>query len=145
MENNKIIEAVNTVFKSADAHNWKQIESIMTETVLLDYTSFFGGSPMVLAPNQITESWAGFLPGFDKTNHQLSNYNVTADNNVAHVTFTGSADHFIGNEIWTVEGTYESKLDNINEQWLVSALKFNFKKQSGNLDLPAEATSRMKK
>jgi hypothetical protein len=29
--------------------------------------------------------------------------------------------------------------------WLVSKLKFNFKKQSGNGDLPAEATDRIKK
>lgn len=145
MENNNIIEAINTIFKGADEHNWKRIESVMAETVLLDYTSFTGGEPAILTPNQITESWAGFLPGFDKTYHQLSNFNVTIDNNLAHVTYSGKANHFIGNEIWTVEGTYESELKNINDHWLVSALKFNFDNQSGNTDLPAQATARMKK
>lgn len=29
--------------------------------------------------------------------------------------------------------------------WLVSKLKFNFEKQSGDTALPAEATNRMKK
>jgi hypothetical protein len=145
MENNNIIEAINTIFKGADEHNWKRIESVMAETVLLDYTSFAGGEPAVLTPNQITKIWAGFLPGFDKTHHQLSNFNVTVNNNVAHVTYSGKADHFIGNEIWTVEGTYESGLNNINGQWLVTTLKFNFEKQTGNTNLPAEATSRMEK
>jgi hypothetical protein len=145
MENAKIIQAITTIFKSADEHNWKSIESVMLKTVLLDYTSFTGGEPAVLTPNQITESWAEFLPGFDKTHHQLSNFNVTINNNVAHATYSGKADHFIGNEIWTVEGNYESELNNINGQWLVSTLKFNFKKQTGNTGLPAEATARMKK
>jgi SnoaL-like domain len=117
----------------------------MAETVLLDYTSFTGGEPAALTPKQITESWAGFLPGFDKTHHQLSNFNVTINNNVAHATYSGKADHFIGNEIWTVEGTYESELNNVDGNWLVSKLTFHFEKQSGNMGLPAEATAKMKK
>jgi SnoaL-like domain len=144
MENNKIIEAITTIFKGADKRNWKSVESVMTETVMLDYTSFVGGEPAARTPKQITESWAGFLPGFDKTHHQLSNFNIVVDKDFAHITFAGKADHFIGDEIWTVEGTYESELNNIDGNWLVSKLKFNFEKQSGNMDLPAEATARMK-
>lgn len=145
MENNKIIEAITKIFKGADYRNWKSIESVMTETVMLDYTSFVGGEPAALTPKQITESWAGFLPGFDKTHHQLSNFNIVVDKDFAHITYKGKADHFIGDEIWTVEGTYESELNNIDGNWLVSKLTFHFEKQSGNMDLPAEARASMKK
>jgi SnoaL-like domain len=145
MENNKIIEAVSTIFKGADEHNWKSIESVMAKTVLLDYASFTGGEPATLTPKQITESWAAFLLGFDKTHHQLSNFNVTVNNDVAHITYAGKADHFTGNEIWTVEGMYESELNKVEGNWWVSKLKFNFDKQSGNTDLAAKATARMKK
>jgi hypothetical protein len=144
MENKKIIEAITTIFKGADEHNWKSIESVMSDMVLLDYTSFVGGEPAALSPKQITESWAGFLPGFDKTHHQLSNFNITIENDVAHITYTGKADHFIGEEAWTVEGTYETELINSNANWVVTKLKFNFEKQSGNMDLPAIVTARMK-
>ncbi len=145
MENQKIIQTISTIFNSADEHNWKNIENVMTANVLLDYSSFVGGEPLNLSPKQITDSWAGFLPGFDKTKHQLSNFKVTINNLKAIVTYNGKADHFIGNEVWTVEGTYEIDLIKINYNWLVSGLKFNFASQSGNLDLPAKATVRMKK
>jgi hypothetical protein len=144
MENKKIIEAITTIFKGADEHNWKSIESVMSDMVLLDYTSFVGGEPAALSPKQITESWAGFLPGFDKTHHQLSNFNITIENDVAHITYKGKADHFIGEEAWTVEGTYETELINSNANWLVTKLKFNFEKQSGDMGFPAIATARMK-
>jgi SnoaL-like domain len=140
-----IILAITTLFGGADEHNWTKVENVMTQNVLLDYTSFVGGEPANLTPKQITDSWAGFLPGFDKTKHNLSDFNVVIHNETAIVTYTGKADHFIGKEIWTVEGTYESELKKVNDTWLVSKLKFNFKQQTGNLDLPAEATKRMKK
>jgi hypothetical protein len=140
-----IILAISTLFSGADQHNWTKAENVMTENVLLDYTSFVGGEPANLTPKQITDSWAGFLPGFDKTNHQLSAFIVVINNDTATVTYTGKADHFIGSEIWTVEGTYESELKKVVDAWKVSKLKFNFKQQTGNLDLPAQATKRMKK
>jgi hypothetical protein len=117
----------------------------MAEKVLLDYTSFVGGQPAILTPKQITSSWAGFLPGFDRTHHQLSDFAVAIASETATITYTGKADHFIGNEVWTVEGTYESELKKVNGNWVVSKLKFNFKQQTGNLELPAQATQRVKK
>lgn len=140
-----IILAISTLFSGADERNWEKVESVMTQNVLLDYTSFVGGEPANLTPKQITNSWAGFLPGFDKTHHQLSDFKVTINDETAIATYTGKADHFIGKEIWTVEGTYESELKKVNDTWKVSKLKFNFKQQTGNLDLPAMATKRMKK
>jgi SnoaL-like domain len=144
MKNKEIIQAITAIFSGVDEHNWAKIENQMTSNVLLDYTTFIGGEPANLSPKQITESWAGFLPGFDKTNHQLSNFEITLNLDKAMATYTGKADHFIDNEVWTVEGTYESELKKINSNWLVSKLKFNFVSQSGNLDLPAKATQRMK-
>jgi SnoaL-like domain len=145
MEDKAIIQTIITIFDGADQHQWQQIEHAMTAKVLIDYTSFVGGEPAHLTSKQITDSWSGFLPGFDRTYHQLSDFKVSINNEMAHVTYIGKADHFINNEIWTVEGTYESDLDKINGHWVLSKLKFNFEKQSGNTDLPAEATNRMKK
>jgi SnoaL-like domain len=145
MENAEVLLPVITIFNGADEHDWIKVENAMAPKVLLDYTSFSGGDPANLTPKQITESWAGFLPGFDKTHHQLSNFNSIIKNETATVTYTGKADHYINNEVWTVEGTYESELNKVNGNWLVSTLKFNFAAQSGNLDLPAKAIERMKK
>jgi SnoaL-like domain len=145
MENIEIIQAITTIFKGADEHNWSKIENILTPNVLMDYTSFFGGEPSIQTPKQITDSWAGFLPGFDETNHQLFDFQVTVNNDLATVNNAIKGDHFIDNENWIVEGTYDCELVKTNNKWLVSKIKFNFASQSGNLGLLAIATERMKK
>ena len=140
MEKEKIIQSLKNLFAGADERDWQKVQSVMASSVLLDYTSMSGGNPTNQTPQQITDAWAAFLPGFDKTNHQLSGFEVSLNDNIANVHYTGKADHFIGREVWTVEGTYDSELKKESNQWLVTKHKFNFIKQSGNTDLPAVAS-----
>jgi SnoaL-like domain len=145
MENIKIKEAIITIFEGADKQDWKSIENVMATNVLLDYTSFVGGEPALLTPKDITQSWASFLPGFDTTHHQLNNFTIYVEDDIANVAFTGKANHFIGNKVWTVDGTYDCTLKKINNNWLVTKLKFNLIEQCGNKDLPAIAIEKMKR
>lgn len=144
MEKEKIISSVSEVFEGADERNWQRIQSVIAKNVLLDYTSMAGGSPGLQTPRQITDAWSAFLPGFDKTHHQLSDFNITVNEKVANAHYYGKADHFIGNEVWTVEGTYDTKLENENGKWMITSQKFNFEKQSGNTSLPAQAIQNLK-
>ncbi len=144
MEKDKIIEVITVLFRGADERDWLKVEKTMSANVLLDYTSMAGGTPKNLSPKQITESWGNFLPGFDKTNHQLSDFNVTIEADKASATYFGKADHFMDNKVWTVEGTYETDLTKTENSWLIIKQKFNFNSQSGDTSLPALATERMK-
>lgn len=139
MENEKIIAAINAVFNGADSHDWKKIKNVMAENVLLDYTSMSGGNPSSQTPTQIVDAWSSFLPGFDKTKHSLSNFQITTDNEKANVHYLGKADHFIGKEVWTVDGSYDSELQKKGNEWLITIHKFNLEKQSGNINLPQKA------
>jgi hypothetical protein len=145
MEDKVIIEIVKKLFAGADERNWEKVEQTMADKVLLDYTSMAGGTPANLSPKQITESWATFLPGFDKTNHQLSDFKITIDQDKAIATYFGKADHFIETEVWTVEGSYETELISVENNWVITKQKFNFISQSGNTELPAKATERLTK
>ncbi|WP_183563466.1 nuclear transport factor 2 family protein [Mucilaginibacter sp. SP1R1] len=145
MEGNKIIQAITILFKSVDARDWKSVQSVMAENVLLDYTSMVGGEPSVQTPEQITNTWACFLPGFDSTNHQVSEFRVKLHGSQADVDYVGKADHFIDDEVWTISGTYHSSLEKQNGTWLVTHLKLNYDKQTGNLYLPQKAKDRLKK
>lgn len=142
--NNAVIEVIKKLFEGADERDWQKVESTMGEQVLLDYTSMAGGSPAVLAPSQITGAWAAFLPGFDRTHHQLFDFVVNEQSNVASVQYKGKADHFINGEVWVVEGSYETELKRVAKGWVVTKHKFNFASQHGNTELPAKAGARMK-
>jgi hypothetical protein len=140
MENEKIVLSIKNLFEGADERNWQKVQNSMLKTVLLDYTSMTGGNASAQTRQQIADTWAAFLPGFDKTHHQLWGFDVNVKENIANVHYTGKADHFINNEVWTVEGTYETEVQKENNQWLIAKHKFNLTKQSGNLNLPAIAT-----
>ncbi|RAJ73724.1 SnoaL-like protein [Chitinophaga dinghuensis] len=139
----QIIQQIKTLFAGADERNWEKVKSTMNNTVLLDYSSMTGNPAITLSPDDITYAWAAFLPGFDNTHHQLSDFSVSINGNEATAEYYGKADHFISTEVWTVEGAYHTHLLLINGSWLINAQTFNFSQQSGNTALPALATRKM--
>ena len=80
------------------------------------------------------------MPLFNSTNHQISNFLIDENENSATVFCYGTATHYFPNEsgknVWTVVGTYDFDLVKIHSEWKVTKMKFNFKYQDGNIDLP---------
>jgi len=149
MDNHQITETINKLFISVDNRDWDEVKSIFCDTVLLDYTSMTGGEPAALSSSQIIDSWKDILPGFDKTHHQLGNYLVETDSDLAKVFCYGTATHYLANEskknIWTVVGSYDLELEKINNAWRIIKMKFNLKYIDGNNDLPKMAKDRLGK
>ncbi|WP_343304094.1 nuclear transport factor 2 family protein [Chitinophaga niabensis] len=138
-----IISAVTAIFNGADERNWPKVQQAMAENVYLDYSSLSGNPAASIPAEQIINAWKSVLPGFDRTHHQLSGFAVTIEGDTATIHFNGKADHFIDQNSWTVEGTYDATAVKENDQWHVSALKLNLLKQSGDLSLPGEAMKRV--
>jgi hypothetical protein len=139
-----IIQALTTVFAGADERDWEKVAGVMAPKVLLDYTSMTGGSSATLEPGEITAAWAGLLPGFDRTHHQLFDFTIKQARDTATVHCSGKAEHFLDKDIWVVEGHYEATLQEITGSWLLTGLKFDLTRQSGNTQLPGEAVQRIK-
>lgn len=140
---NTIIEQINRIFQGADERNWRKVADVMDNHVMLDYSSMSGSPASSLTPEQITSAWAAFLPGFDRTNHKLTDFKVQVKDNLASVTYSGTADHFYNEKVWTVEGSYTTQLKLTNDNWLVTAHTFHFKQQGGDTTLPAQVSKKM--
>jgi hypothetical protein len=149
MDNQHVTATVNKLFITVDNRDWENVKLILSDTVLLDYTSMAGGQPATLTSSQIIDSWKSILPGFDKTHHQLGNYLFETDSDLVKVFCYGTATHYLANEsnnnIWTVVGSYDLELKGINNTWRITKMKFNLKYMDGNNDLPKLAQERMKK
>jgi hypothetical protein len=139
MEGTKVLAAVTNVFKGADTHDWGLVQSVLAQKVMLDYSSMNGLGPLELSPVEVTNNWETFLPGFDRTHHQLSAFRVQLNGSVADVYYSTVADHFIGDDVWTVTATYHTKLIKEDGTWLVNYHKINFENQTGNANLPKRA------
>lgn len=142
-KNNGIIQQINKLFEGVDDRDWKKVMSVMNANVLLDYSSMNGNPAAMLTPKDITDAWAAFLPGFDKTRHLLSQFEVQplVPDPTAH--FNGKASHWIGDKCWIVEGSYDVGLNFINGIWLITRIKFNFETQKGNTELADIATKKV--
>jgi hypothetical protein len=138
-----IISTVTAIFNGADERNWLKVQQAMAENVYLDYSSLSGNPAASIPAEQIVNAWKSFLPGFDRTHHQLSNFSVTVEEDTATIHFDGKADHFIDQDSWTVEGSYDATAVKENGQWHVSRLKLNLLRQSGDLSLPGKAAERI--
>jgi len=144
MEKDLLIQTITTIFHGADQRDWIAVQNALADQVWLDYTSLAGGQPSLLTGQQIAVAWAAFLPGFDKTHHQLSHFEVDLGASSAKARFTGKADHFIGTASWTVEGSYDAEAIQQNGRWRVNKLVLHLTNQGGDLSLPAKAGEIMK-
>lgn len=141
----KIIDTITTVFSSVDERNWEKIQGVMANEVLLDYTSLNGGEPQKQTPEEITTAWAGMLPGFDKTHHQVLNFDVQLNGDIASVHYNGKGEHFLGADVWIAEGTFDTELEKTKDEWLITKHKFNVEKQSGDTELTKKAKQIVKR
>ena len=148
MEKSKINETVTQLFVATDNKDWNKVQNIFAELVELDYSSMNRNPAVKLTPKQITESWKTILPGFAYTHHQLGNFLTNINENQADVFCYGTATHYLPDEngdIWTVVGSYNFELKKDNNVWQIVKMKFNFKYQDGNTDLPQKAIDKLKK
>ena len=142
-----INETVAQLFVASDNREWNKVEAIFADEVELDYSSMNGNPAVVLSPKQITDNWKTILPGFTSTHHQLGNFITKQNGNTAEVFCYGTATHYLEHEagnIWTVVGSYNIELTQIDDKWRVSKMKLNYKYQDGNTQLPKAAMEKVK-
>lgn len=73
---------------------------------------------------------------FQSIHHQIGNMLLRSmDENSATVTCYGTSTHYkADNSVWEVVGTYEFKLNRINNEWKIVDEIFKCKHQSGSIN-----------
>lgn len=144
-----IINIVNSIGIYADRHDWDALLQAFADEVLLDYSSM--GAPVEkLKSTEIITRWKALLPGFNMTQHTITNHRVTiAGDDEAECLSYVVAIHYLPNQsgrnIWLVMGYYEHHLVRTNAGWKIDKMKFNSTLIDGNSDLPQMAMEIVKK
>lgn len=130
-----ITNIVESVAVLADNRNFTALEQLFADEVMVDYTSLQGGDPELKSPQTLMTEWAGLLPGFDLTRHNVSNVQVAISHPRAVATAEVVADHYAGDLHWQVSGNYRYELAKSGDQWHITAVTFDRTGEAGTRDI----------
>ena len=139
LDKEKIINIINKLFIQTDSRDWPQVKSCFAPAVLFDMSSLGAGPPKTISPNEIVAAWDAGLKPLKAIHHQAGNYIVDITDDTAHAFCYGIATHYLPNKTnantRTFVGSYDFDLIKKNDDWMISAFKFNLKYVEGNLNL----------
>lgn len=122
-----VVETINRLFWYVDRRQWGELQTVLADEVLLDYTSLSGGDPAGVSAPDIIAAWHASLGGLAATQHLVSNHLVTLDGDSAEVTAQFIATHLLpnshGGPTWTLGGHYLFELQRTaDENWRITAI-----------------------
>lgn len=129
----------------ADQNAFEYLGRIFSDEVLVDYTSAFGGEPATVPRVELMKSWAGLLPGFDLTRHDLSNMQVMVKGNSATATADITANHYLTDlktgehGFWQISGEYNYELEKGANGWTIKSLTLVAGPEKGSRDVLGKA------
>jgi hypothetical protein len=143
-ETARVITLVSSIPMAVDLANYDLAEAAFAPSIVIDYTSLWGGQPNATTPKELMAGWRGIVPGFDATWHELSNVKAKVSGQSAEATAFVDGRHWIGKDLWRPVGNYVWKLSKIDGQWKVSHMTFAMTQEFGDRALAARAQERAK-
>jgi len=138
--------AVRNFTAFADSGLFTELEKLFAAELHLDYSSLNGSEPALISASALMQQWASVLPGFDLTFHELSDVQIKHAADHAELTANVCAEHFIADLFWRVRGSYDFRFRREHGRWLIDALRFNLRDESGSREVfgPAIAAAQQK-
>ena len=97
----------------------------------IDYSAVSGPDSSNIPVEQHRGNLATFLPGFDKRQHQTTNFEIEVQGDEASSRAQVRAIHTIGSEVWLVHGTYHHRLARTAEGWRITYQRADVVHQEG--------------
>lgn len=140
----RVISTVSAIPLAVDLARYDLAEAAFAPSVVIDYTSLWGGEPQRMTPTELMAAWRGLVPGFDATRHELRD--VQAEVSGDHAVATAAVDgrHWFEGRLWRPIGTYRWTLERHGGAWKVTSMTFAMTQEIGDRGLVALAGERAK-
>lgn len=143
-ESARIISTVSSIPLAVDLARYDLAESAFAPSIVVDYTSLWGGEPQRMTPAELMAAWRGLVPGFDATRHELRDVAAEIDGNRATATAFVDGRHWLEGRLWRPIGTYRWTLERRSGAWKVTSMTFAMTQEIGDRGLVALAAERAK-
>jgi hypothetical protein len=119
-----------------DTRDWALFRSIFADELFMDFSSYSGAPGANMTADQWVAGCQRMLPGFDATQHSLSNFVYDIRGDEATVTVYMQAEHFIANTLGdashTLGGYYVHRLRRGTDGWRIHATTLKVLWSRGN-------------
>lgn len=134
-----------------DMCDWKLFQSIFADNFERDVSAVTGQPPQTMTPEQQVDECRAAMPGFDSTQHILTNEAITIDGNSAKAVVYMTAHHTLTvdeeQKHFVIRGFYVFRFarNSADANWKISAVKLNVLSTEGDAGLIELAHSRASK
>ena len=115
-----------------DLRRFDEAAAQFADGAVFDYSSLHGPDFAAVPANDFWSGVDDWVPGFDATQHQITNFIVDIDGDLAGCTCMVRAQNRIGEQFWTTAGVYYYKLARRDESWSITYLKYDEQYQEGD-------------
>jgi hypothetical protein len=143
-EASKVVSVVSSIPLAVDLARYDLAEAAFAPSIVIDYTSLWGGQPSTMTPSALMTAWRGIVPGFTATWHEISNVSASVNGERATARADVDGRHWIGEQLWRPIGHYHWDLEKQNGQWKVTRMVFTMTQEIGSRELAGQAMERAK-
>jgi hypothetical protein len=141
-EASRVISVVSSIPLAVDLARYELAEAAFAPSIVIDYTSLWGGEPATMTPAALMTAWRGIVPGFTATWHEISNVSATVEGERATARADVDGRHWIGDRLWRPIGHYHWELQQQAGQWKVTRMVFTMTREIGDRALAQQAMAR---
>ncbi len=138
----RVRQTVLAVPTNADLLAFDAIAPLFADRVVIDYTSLWGGTAETMTPEALMTAWAGVLPGFDATWHQIGDIEVGIVGDRARATTSVDARHWLDSGVWRLRGRYDFVLECTEGRWRITRMTLTVTGEEGDRNLVQAAAAR---
>ena len=139
-------QAINNLiiafFNDVDNNNWSDASARMADSVYVDYSALNGDTGFK-TPQELTQTWQSFLPGFERVIHHVHNVSVWPVSDRATATFDALSTHYLNGSEWSVFAGYDTEFVKQDGAWVLARIDLSLYEQTGDKQLPQQASRRV--
>jgi hypothetical protein len=137
-----VISTVSAIPLAVDLARYDLAEAAFASSIVIDYSSLWGGKPQRMTPTELMAAWRALVPGFDATRHELRDVRARVQGDSATATAFVDGRHWFEGRLWRPIGTYSWTLERRGGAWKVTKMTFTMTEEIGDRGLVALATER---
>lgn len=143
IETARVISIVSSIPLAVDLAAYDLAEQAFAPSIVIDYTSLWGGEPQTMTPQDLMDAWRGIVPGFTATWHELSNVQAVVTGDRAQASAFVDGRHWLDEALWRPVGHYLWELERRNGRWMVTSMTFQMTEEFGDRTLAQRAMERV--